>query len=79
MREAFERYWEAEGQYRTFFSNMLLEPPPPHVQQLLGAATQVQSLADEFMSAFCHPKVLWPWILSPEQTQAHIQQHTQAA
>ncbi|HLL52980.1 MAG TPA: styrene monooxygenase/indole monooxygenase family protein [Myxococcaceae bacterium] len=79
MRQSFERYWEAEGQYRTVFSNMLLEPPPPHVQQLLGAATQVQSLADEFMSAFCHPKVLWPWILDPEQTQAHIQQHTRTA
>jgi 2-polyprenyl-6-methoxyphenol hydroxylase-like FAD-dependent oxidoreductase len=72
MRETFERFWHSDGQYITGFTNMLLEPPPPHVQQLMGAASQVPAVADMFFSNFAEPQDFWPWILSPEETEARI-------
>jgi 2-polyprenyl-6-methoxyphenol hydroxylase-like FAD-dependent oxidoreductase len=72
MRETFERFWHSEGQYITMFTNMLLEPPAPHVQQLLGAATEVPAVADMFFSNFAEPQDFWPWIMSPADTEAQV-------
>jgi 2-polyprenyl-6-methoxyphenol hydroxylase-like FAD-dependent oxidoreductase len=72
MRETFERFWHSDGQYITMFSNMLLEPPAPHVQQLLGAATEVPAVAEMFFSNFTEPQDFWPWILSPAETEAQV-------
>jgi 2-polyprenyl-6-methoxyphenol hydroxylase-like FAD-dependent oxidoreductase len=72
MHETFERFWQSDGQYITGFTNMLLQPPPPHVQQLLGVASQVAPVADMFFSNFAEPQDFWPWILSPEATAAHV-------
>jgi 2-polyprenyl-6-methoxyphenol hydroxylase-like FAD-dependent oxidoreductase len=74
MRDTFERFWLEEGQYITAFTDMLLEPPPPHVQQLLGASTRVPALADAFFDNFGEPQRFWPWITSPAQTEAFIQE-----
>ncbi|HLL52979.1 MAG TPA: styrene monooxygenase/indole monooxygenase family protein [Myxococcaceae bacterium] len=79
MRRTFDAYWETEGQFRTHFTNMLLEPPPPHVMQLLGAASQVPTVAADFIRCFEDPKLFWPWITSPEQTLARIQRLSQPA
>jgi hypothetical protein len=79
MAATFERFWDSEGQYITGFTNMLLQPPPPHVQQLLGAATAVPAVADDFFTNFTEPQDFWPWIMSPEQTAAHVQQLRRAA
>jgi 2-polyprenyl-6-methoxyphenol hydroxylase-like FAD-dependent oxidoreductase len=79
MRRTFDAFWQDEGQFRTAFTNMLLEPPPPHVQQLLGAASQVPAVADDFMRGFEEPKRFWPWIVSPDQTEARIQQLSRPA
>jgi 2-polyprenyl-6-methoxyphenol hydroxylase-like FAD-dependent oxidoreductase len=79
MRETFERFWHSDGQYITGFTNMLLQSPPPHVQQLLGAATDVPAVADDFFSNFAEPQDFWPWILSPEETAAHVRRLSGAA
>jgi 2-polyprenyl-6-methoxyphenol hydroxylase-like FAD-dependent oxidoreductase len=79
MRETFERFWHSDGQYITGFTNMLLQPPPPHVQELLGAATEVPAVADNFFSNFTEPQDFWPWILSPEATKAHVRRLCGAA
>lgn len=81
MNETFEDFWRRDGQYITGFSNMLLQPPPPHVEQLLGAAAQVPNVANMFFSNFAEPQYFWPWIESPNATEAHIQRlsGTQAA
>lgn len=74
MRETSEHFWRTEGQYITAFTNMLLQAPPPHIQQFLGAASQVPALADTFFSNFAEPQDFWPWIASPAETEALIQQ-----
>jgi 2-polyprenyl-6-methoxyphenol hydroxylase-like FAD-dependent oxidoreductase len=79
MRGTFEQFWHSDAQYITAFSNMLLEPPPPHVQQLLGAATGVPAVADMFFGNFAEPQDFWPWITSPAATEAHVQRLSGAA
>jgi 2-polyprenyl-6-methoxyphenol hydroxylase-like FAD-dependent oxidoreductase len=73
MHETFERFWDTDGQYITAFSNMLLQPPPPHLQQLLGAASQDAAVAEMFFSNFAEPQDFWPWIMSPAETEAQVQ------
>jgi hypothetical protein len=38
----------------------------------MGAASQVPAVADMFFSNFAEPQDFWPWILSPEETEARI-------
>jgi 2-polyprenyl-6-methoxyphenol hydroxylase-like FAD-dependent oxidoreductase len=73
MREVFSGFWEQEGRAIATFSNMLLETPPPHVQQVLGAASQVPAIADAFFDNFTEPQRFWPWIGDPAEAQAFIQ------
>lgn len=73
MQATFERFWEEDGRSIAEFTNMLLEPPPPHVQQVFGAASQNPAVANGFVEDFSEPKHFWPWILHPEQTPAYLQ------
>jgi hypothetical protein len=54
------------------FNNALLAPPPPHVQAILGAAWQDQSVADAFANNFAHPDAMWRAIATPERAQAFL-------
>lgn len=73
MRDTFERFWEDDGRYVAEFTNMLLEPPPPHMQQVLGASSQSQAVANRFVDDFSEPKRYWPWIVTPELTPHYLQ------
>ena len=48
--------------------NARLEPPPPHVAQLLGLAAQHQPLADSYGLGFQYPDGWWRLISSVERT-----------
>ena len=54
------------------FSNALLEPPPPHVEALLGAAWQDQAVADAFIDGFAHPDAMWRTLATPERAAAFL-------
>ena len=46
--------WDFAGPV-TAFSNGLLQPPPPHVAKLIGAAGSNQTVANAFASGFANP------------------------
>jgi 2-polyprenyl-6-methoxyphenol hydroxylase-like FAD-dependent oxidoreductase len=50
--------------------NARLQPPPPHVAQLLGTAAQHQSVADLYALGFHHPDGWWRIVSSVERTAA---------
>ncbi|GLF94629.1 styrene monooxygenase/indole monooxygenase family protein [Streptomyces yaizuensis] len=54
MRSAFDRYWQT-AQHVTKWTNAMLAPPPEHVLNLLGAAGQLQPVADRFANGFNDP------------------------
>jgi 2-polyprenyl-6-methoxyphenol hydroxylase-like FAD-dependent oxidoreductase len=54
------------------FSNALLEPPPPYVEAILGAAWQSQSVADAFIDNFAHPDDMWRAIATLERAATFL-------
>ncbi len=54
------------------FSNALLQPPPPHVEAIFGAAWQDQAVADAFVDKFAHPDEMWRAISTPERAAAFL-------
>jgi len=54
----------------TNFNNSLLLPPEPHVEAILGAASQHQSVADAFCDKWAHPADMWRAIATPDRAAA---------
>lgn len=64
MLVAFERFW-AYASYVTAWTNGMLAPPPPHLLDILGAASQSPLLARRFVNGFNHPPSFFPWLVDP--------------
>lgn len=71
MEETFERFWDY-AQYATIFNNALLMPPPPHVQQVIFAASHNARVAADYAGGFNHPPSLFPWIADPDEAAAYL-------
>lgn len=71
MQAAFDRYW-ASAQDVTVWTNALLQPPPPHVQQILGAAQANPTVARRFVNGFDNPSDFQDWFLDPEKAAAYL-------
>lgn len=64
MQQTFDIYWEY-AQWVTGWTNAMLQPPPPHVQQILGAAASMPQVAHRFVNAFNDPRDFFPWLADP--------------
>jgi hypothetical protein len=50
----------------------MLGPPPEHVLNLIGAAGQLQPVADRFANAFDDPADFENFFYEPEKTGAYL-------
>jgi hypothetical protein len=71
MRATFGAYWDY-AQYPTTWTNAMLQPPPPHVVQILGTAGQNQAVADRFANGFNDPSDFFDWFMDPAKTAAYL-------
>lgn len=71
MEATFEEFWNY-AQWPTQFTNAMLAPPPEHVLQLLGAATQIPEIANRFTNAFTYPEDLQHYLFDPALTLAYV-------
>lgn len=71
MRTAFDRYWQT-AQHVTRWSNAMLAPPPEHVLNLIGAAGQLQPVADRFANGFNDPADFDNFFFEPEKAEAYL-------
>jgi hypothetical protein len=71
MQGTFDRFWDY-AQWVTGWTNAMLLPPPPHVLQILGAATEQPGVASAFANGFDHPPSLFPWIADPAEAERFI-------
>lgn len=71
MRATFEAYWDY-AQYPTAWTNAMLQPPPPHVVQVLGAASRHQRIADRFANGFNDPRDFFEWFMDPGKAAAYL-------
>ena len=73
MRATFGMFWDYV-QYPTTWTNAMLQPPPPHAVQLLGAAGQYQQIADRFVNGFNDPHDFFSWFMDPERAAAYLEE-----
>ena len=78
MQATFETFWEERAQHSTGMTDALLNPLPDHVQQVLGAASQHQQIADRFCKLFPNPEDLGPFLGNPEAALAYVQKVVEA-
>jgi hypothetical protein len=71
MRATFERYW-ATAQHVTKWTNAMLAPPPEHILNLIGAAGQLQPVADRFANGFDDPADFENFFYEPEKAGAYL-------
>lgn len=71
MNQTFERHWET-AQHVTKWTNAMLGAPPEHVLNLIGAAGEMQPVADRFANGFNDPGDFENFFFDPEKTEAYL-------
>ena len=71
MAETFNRFWDY-AQWVTGWTNAMLMPPPPHVMNILGAASQAPAIAHRFVNGFDDPRTFFPWLADPAEAEKMI-------
>ncbi|HLK56499.1 MAG TPA: styrene monooxygenase/indole monooxygenase family protein, partial [Chthonomonadaceae bacterium] len=76
MQETFDAFWDY-AQWVTHFTNAMLQPPPPHVLNILGAAVGAPRIASRFTNAFDNPRDFFPWLADPVEADRFIAANSQ--
>lgn len=71
MERTFERYWDY-AKHVTDWTNAMLQPPPPHVLEIIGAASQNPVVARRFVNGFADPTDFQHWFMDPEKAAAFL-------
>ncbi|MFF3744116.1 styrene monooxygenase/indole monooxygenase family protein [Streptomyces kronopolitis] len=71
MRATFDRYWNT-ARHVTKWTNAMLAPPPEHVLNVIGAAGQLQPVADRFANGFDDPSDFENFFYEPEKANAYL-------
>jgi hypothetical protein len=73
MQATFDAYW-SYAQYVTGWTNALLQPPPPHVLNVMGSAQAFPVLAKRIANGFNQPLDLFPWFAVPEEADKYLKE-----
>ncbi|WP_199432282.1 styrene monooxygenase/indole monooxygenase family protein [Qaidamihabitans albus] len=71
MENTFERYWEY-ARHVTDWTNAMLQPPPPHVMDILGAAQSNDVVARRFVNGFSDPSDYERWFMDPGKAADYL-------
>jgi hypothetical protein len=71
MQATFDAAWN-ETQWATLWTNAMLQPPPPHVMALMGAAAEQPQVARWFANGFNNPRDLFPFLTDPAAAEQLI-------
>ncbi|HEX8079025.1 MAG TPA: styrene monooxygenase/indole monooxygenase family protein [Jatrophihabitans sp.] len=72
MEGAFEAFWTLHGRATTQWTNMMLLPPPPHVLEILGAASQIPAIGNRYIESFDDPNDFDEWFMDPDKAAAYL-------
>lgn len=71
MQRTFETYW-SDAQHTTIWTNAMLQPPPEHVMNILGAAGSNPQVARRFVNGFADPSGYQEWFLDPDKAESYL-------
>lgn len=72
MHDTFESFWASTGKPVTDWTNAMLQPLPPHVQQILGVASAKETVARRFANGFSDPADFQEWLMNPDLTEKYL-------
>lgn len=72
MQQTFDEYWNY-AQFVTGWTNAMLQPPPPHVINILVAAQSKPKVRKAFANGFDDPRTYFPWLVDPAEAEKFIQ------
>ncbi|WP_130336765.1 hypothetical protein [Micromonospora kangleipakensis] len=72
MGQTFERFWAGTGPAVTAWTNAMLQPLPPDVQQILRAAAGNPTIARRFANGFSDPNDFPDWFMTPEAADRYL-------
>lgn len=71
MARTFETYWDY-ARHVTDWTNAMLAPPPPHVLELITAASRNPAVARRFVNGFADPTDYRHWFMTPDKAAAFL-------
>ncbi|CAN7239606.1 FAD-binding protein [Acidovorax sp. LjRoot129] len=71
MQRAFDDFW-AYAEHVVNWTNALLQPPPAHVLEVLGAAGSAPSVAKRFVNGFNDPRDYVNFFMSPGKASEYL-------
>jgi 2-polyprenyl-6-methoxyphenol hydroxylase-like FAD-dependent oxidoreductase len=78
MQGTFDAYWDY-AQWVVQWTNMLLQPPPPFILNIMGNACAEPRLAHRMANGFDDPRDFFPWFADPDAAGAYLADLRQAA
>ena len=75
MQGTFDTFWDY-AQWVVTWTNMLLQPPPPFVLEIMGTAGAVPELAHRMANGFDDPRDFFPWFADPNAAKAFLAELT---
>lgn len=75
MQDTFEKYW-GYAETVVAWTNTLLQPPAPHVVELLAEASHNQSIASVIANNFDDPNQFAPWWFDANEAKTFIRSKT---
>jgi 2-polyprenyl-6-methoxyphenol hydroxylase-like FAD-dependent oxidoreductase len=73
MQGTFDAYWDY-AQWVVQWTNMLLQPPPPFILNIMGTACVEPRLAHRMANGFDDPRDFFPWFADPGAADAYLAQ-----
>ena len=71
MQATFDQFWDY-AQWVVGWTNMLLQPPPPFILDIMGNAQALPELATRMANGFDDPRDFFPWFADPDAAASYL-------
>jgi len=71
MQGTFDEFWDY-AQWVVAWTNMMLQPPPPFILNIMGTAGAEPRLAHRLANGFDDPRDFFPWFADPDAAEAYL-------